>query len=94
MHAWRFAVTTYLAEAMKRRAIGPELFGQELGTMLEEEYERVWHIYISSIMSKAHFVEYVGRYIRRPQVAEHRLTRVTARNRFNMLPRIRETTGG
>jgi hypothetical protein len=80
MHAWRFAVITYLAEAMKRRAIGPELFGQELGTMLEEEYERDWHIYISSIMSKAHFVEYVGRYIRRPPVAEHRLTRVTAQS--------------
>src|ERR1039457_7255896 len=28
-------------------------------------------------MSKAHFVEYVGRYIRRPPVAEHRLTRET-----------------
>src|ERR1017187_2616196 len=28
-------------------------------------------------MSKAHFVEYVGRYIRPPPVAEHRLTRET-----------------
>jgi len=28
-------------------------------------------------MSKTHFVEYVGRYIRRPPVAEHRLKRET-----------------
>jgi hypothetical protein len=28
-------------------------------------------------MSKTHFVKYVGRYIRRPPIAQHRLTRIT-----------------
>jgi hypothetical protein len=77
MHCWRFAVITYLAEALKRRAIGPELSGRELRTLLEEQYERDWHVYATSTMSKTHFVEYVGRYIRRPLVAERRLTRET-----------------
>jgi hypothetical protein len=77
MHSWRFAVITYLAEALKRRAIGPELSGQQLQPLLEEQYERDWHVYVTSTMSKAHFVEYVGRYIRRPPVAEHRLKRET-----------------
>jgi hypothetical protein len=31
-------VITYLAEALKRRAIGPELSGQELRTLLEVAY--------------------------------------------------------
>jgi len=78
MHSWRFAVITYLAEALKRRAIGPELSRQELRMLLEQQYERDWHVYVTSTMPKAHFVEYVGRYIRRPPVAEHRLKRETA----------------
>src|ERR1039457_3518312 len=52
MHTWRFAVITYLAEALKRRAIGPELSGQELRTLLEVQYERDWHVYVTSTMSK------------------------------------------
>ncbi len=77
MHSWRFAVITYLAEALRRGTVGPEPSEQELQPLLEEQYERNWHVYVTATMSKAHFVEYVGRYLRRPPVAEHRLKRET-----------------
>ncbi len=51
--------------------------GRKSYPALEEQCERDWHVYVTSTMSKAHFVEYVGRYIRRPTVAEHRLKRET-----------------
>jgi hypothetical protein len=76
MHAWRFAVIAYLAEALKRQVITSEFSVEELKVLFEEQYQRGWHIDIGRRMSKAHFLRYVGRYIRRPPVAQHRLTRV------------------
>lgn len=77
MYAWRYAVIAYLAEALKRQVITYELSAEELRMLFEAQYKRGWNIDISRRMSKAHFLRYVGRYIRRPPVAQHRLTRVT-----------------
>lgn len=49
----------------------------ELRTILDAQYRRKWNINVSRTMSKAHFLKYVGRYVRRPAVAQHRLTRIT-----------------
>ena len=77
MQAWRFAVMAYLAEALKGQVLKSDLSADELGTIFETQYKRGWHINISRRMSKSHFLRYVGRYIRRPPVARHRLERVT-----------------
>ena len=77
MHAWRFAVIAYLAEALKGQVLVSERSAEELSTLLKTQYGRGWCIDISRRMSKAHFLRYVGRYIRRPPVAQHRLKRVT-----------------
>jgi hypothetical protein len=77
MRAWRYAVITYLAEALKGQVLRSELSPEELRKIFEAQYKRDWHIDIGRRMSKAHFVRYVGRYIRRPPVAQHRLERVT-----------------
>jgi Putative transposase/Transposase zinc-binding domain len=77
MRAWRYAVIAYLAEALKGKVLRSELSAEELETMFETQYKRGWNIDISRTMSKAHFLKYVGRYIRRPPVAQHRLKRIT-----------------
>jgi hypothetical protein len=77
MHAWRYAVVAYLAQALKGHVLTSELSAEELRTIFKSQYKRGWHIDISRRMSKAHFLHYVGRYIRRPPVAQHRLARIT-----------------
>ena len=77
MQAWRYAVIAYLAEALAARVVRSELSKEDLRTIFEMQYKRKWHIHISGGMSKGHFLRYVGRYVRRPPVAQHRLQRVT-----------------
>jgi Putative transposase len=77
MHAWRYAVIAYLALALKGGVLTSKLSAEELGNIFRTQYQRAWHIDISRRMSKAHFLRYVGRYIRRPPIAQHRLDRVT-----------------
>jgi hypothetical protein len=73
MRAWRYAVIAFLAEALKKKVLKPTLFGKDLTTIFEIEHKREWHVFITRAMSKAHFLEYAGRYIRRPPIARHRL---------------------
>jgi len=41
--------------------------------MFMVQHKREWHVFITHAMSKVHFLEYAGRYIRRPPIARHRL---------------------
>jgi hypothetical protein len=77
MRAWRYAVITYLAEARRGQVLTSVLSADGLKLLFERQHRRAWHIDISRRMSKAHFLRYVGRYIRRPPIAQHRLARVT-----------------
>jgi len=47
--------------------------------MLKVQHKREWHVFITHAMSKAHFLYYAGRYIRRPPIARHRLNIVNDR---------------
>jgi hypothetical protein len=47
--------------------------------LLEAQYKRTWVIFLGRVMSKAQFVRYAGRYIRRPPIAEYRLERISDR---------------
>lgn len=77
MQAWRYAVIAYLMEALTAKVVRSELSNENLRNLLELQFKRRWHIHISRGMSKRHFLRYVGRYVRRPPVAQHRLQRVT-----------------
>lgn len=44
--------------------------------MLELQHKRDWNVFISRRGSKAYRLKHDGRYIRRPPVAQHRLTRI------------------
>jgi len=77
MHMWRYAVITFLRQALKHRLIRSDLSVRELETVLRTQYERWWNIHISRVMSKQHFLRYAGRYVRRLPIAERRLMAVS-----------------
>lgn len=71
--AWRFAVSAILGDALKAQLIGPTLLGQDVMDVLKRQYQRDWHVHVSAPMSKADYLRYAGRYIRRPPIAQYRL---------------------
>ena len=77
--AWQYAVIAFLAEALKKKVLKPTLFGKDLMNIFAIEHKREWHVFITHAMSKAHFLQYAGRYIRRPPIARHRLNIVNER---------------
>jgi len=79
MHMWRYAVITYLREALKAKVLTSDLGAEDLKAVLKTQYERWWDIDIAGFMSKAQFLRYAGRYIRRPPIAQHRFAEITDR---------------
>lgn len=80
MHMWRYAVITYLREALKAKVLKSDLGAEELKSILTTQYERRWNIKLTGMMSKQHFLGYAGRYIRHPPIAQHRFVEVTDRD--------------
>ena len=76
MRAWRFALIAFLAEAHKRKVLWSSLSSQELVTMFTTQLKRPWNVFISRPGSKAYRLRHDGRYIRRPPIAQHRVTRI------------------
>jgi hypothetical protein len=79
MHMWRYAVITYLREALKAEVLRADLGAEEIKRVLTTQYERWWNIKLTGLMSKQHFLGYAGRYIRHPPIAQHRFVKVTER---------------
>jgi len=79
MHMWRYAVITYLREAVKAKVLTSEWSSEELQAVLTTQYERWWNIDIDHFKSKWQFLRYAGRYIRRPPIAQHRFEEITDR---------------
>lgn len=52
------------------------LSGEELEAMLKHWATRWWSVKIQSIETREHFLRYVGRYVRRPPIAQRRITSV------------------
>ena len=79
MHMWRYALITYLREAIRSNVLRSDLGTEELRRILTAQYERWWNIKLTGLTSKRHFLGYAGRYIRHPPVAQHRFVKVTDR---------------
>jgi hypothetical protein len=78
MHMWRFAVITFLREALRVRVLTSELSPDRLRALLADQY-RWWSVHIDYFHSKTHFLRYAGRYARRPPIAQHRFEDTTDR---------------
>jgi len=79
MQMWRFALIAYLWAAIRGGAFKSDLGTERLKKVLAEQYRREWIIYISPFMSKANFLRYAGRYIRRPPVPLNHIRKITDR---------------
>ncbi|MBZ5706978.1 MAG: transposase [Acidobacteriia bacterium] len=78
MRMWRYAVITYLREALKANVLKSDSDGEDLAKVLTAEYERPrWITLIRPSMSKRQFLGYAARYARRPPIAQSRILTVT-----------------
>jgi hypothetical protein len=76
MRRWRLAVITLLRTALKRGDLVSEMGPEELDAMLTEQSERWWSVHVTDAMSKTKLLRYIGRYVRRPPIAEHRIIEI------------------
>jgi hypothetical protein len=76
MRAWRYALVAYLAEAVKRNVLNCDLSSEQLLSIFATQYKREWNIFISRAGSKVYWLRHDGRYIRRPPIAQHRMSRI------------------
>jgi hypothetical protein len=79
MMYWRSAVINLLKTALTAGLLGSEMQSDELGETLTKQAERWWSIKIQSFQSSEHFLRYAGRYVRRPPIAQRRITYVGKR---------------
>jgi hypothetical protein len=77
MLAWRYALLAYLDEAIKADVLKSDLSKDELRKMLETEGERIWNVFVGRSVSKRIVVDHIGRYIRKPPIAQRRLRRIS-----------------
>ena len=76
MHMWRFAVITFLREALKAGVLTSNHHPGHLKAVLAREY-RWWSTHVDYFQSKDHFLRYAGRYARRPPIAQHRFEEIS-----------------
>lgn len=77
MHIWRYAVITYLRQAVDAKVLRSGLSSEQLRVVLKTQYERWWNIDIGHFHSKTHFLRYAGRYVRRPPIAQRRFVEIS-----------------
>lgn len=76
MGFWRSAVITLLREGYRAGAVGAEMTPGQMEALLKAQNERRWMIKIQSFESTEHFLRYAGRYVRRPPIAQRRITSI------------------
>jgi hypothetical protein len=81
MKMWRFAVISHLRLALKSGVLESNLNIRDMRSLLSNAYKSErhprWIIFLETIVSKAHFLRYAARYVRRPPIAKWRLLKVT-----------------
>ena len=79
MRRWRFALITYLREALRRGLLRSDATPRNMRRLLTLQYERWWNVDVQPCASKEHFLRYAGRYVRRPPLAQYRILSSTER---------------
>lgn len=74
MNLWRSAVIKLLRGAHRMGLLRSEMMFSEMEAMLTHQAARWWSVKIQSFKSKEHFLRYAGRYVRRPPIAQRRIT--------------------
>ena len=79
MEAWRRAVIALIRAALRAGRLRTKMTADQIEEMLTEQENRSWSIKIQSFKSKEHFLRYAGRYVRRPPIAQRRITYIGER---------------
>lgn len=78
---WLYAVIDHLRRAHKLGVLESDLSEGDLrrlfSTAYSSESHRNWIVWFDKIVSKAHFLGYAARYVRRPPIANWRIQNVT-----------------
>jgi hypothetical protein len=80
MEAWQRAVIALLRAAMRTGRLCAKVAVEQIEQLLNQQEGRWWSIKIQSFKSKEHFLRYAGRYVRRPPIAQRRITYIGKRN--------------
>jgi hypothetical protein len=72
--AWQKAVIALLRAALRAGQLRTELTADQTGDLLTHLEKCWWSIKIQSFEDKWHFLQYAGRYVRRPPIAQRRIT--------------------
>jgi len=75
MKLWWRAVLDLLRTAHCAGVLRTNMTSEELATVLLEQ-ERWWSVKIQSFNSIEHFLQYAGRYVRRPPIAQRRIIKI------------------
>ena len=76
MLAWRFAVIAYLEAAATSKVLRSSQSANQLMQILEIERRRNWNIFVGRKVPKRIVIDHIGRYIRKPPIAQYRLNRL------------------
>jgi hypothetical protein len=77
--AWRGAVIRLLRTALHSGQLRTDLNVNQVEELLNLQESRWWSVKIQSFASQQHFLEYAGRYVRRPPIAQYRITLIANR---------------
>jgi hypothetical protein len=76
MASWRKAVIRLLRVALRAGQVASALTCEEIEAILNAQEKRWWSVKVQTFKSKEHFLKYAGRYLRRPPIAQRRITHV------------------
>lgn len=80
MMCWRKAVIELLRAALRAGFLKTEMTVHQMESMLIQQEKRRWIVKIQSFESREHFLRYAGRYVRRPPIAQRRITCISERS--------------
>jgi hypothetical protein len=80
MRSWRNTLITYLQKAWRADLINQGSRVDDIPSLLESQSSRWWNVHITGLRSKKQLIRYAGRYLRRPPIAQHRLSSVSDKN--------------
>jgi hypothetical protein len=74
MESWRRAIIALLRSALRAGQLQTAITFEQMEALLTQQEQRWWSVKVQSFKSKSHFLKYAGRYLRRPPIAQHRIT--------------------
>ncbi|HEY6768108.1 MAG TPA: transposase [Candidatus Sulfotelmatobacter sp.] len=76
MLAWKLALLTALDTASKDDVLESDRSSEEVNNIIETEGRRKWNVYVGRLVPKSNVIDHIGRYIRKPPIAQYRLNQI------------------